>query len=33
MLGFLAQPAIKKPHRRHMDAFKQFVEHELLRER
>jgi uncharacterized protein YndB with AHSA1/START domain len=33
MLGFLAQPAIKKAHRRHMDAFKQFVEHELLRER
>jgi uncharacterized protein YndB with AHSA1/START domain len=33
MLGFLAQPAIKKAHRRHMDAFKQFVERELLRER
>lgn len=33
MLGFLARPAIKKAHRRHMDAFKQFVERNRLRQR
>ena len=33
VLGFIAQPAIKKAHRRHMDAFKQFVEGERLRQR